>query len=291
MDYFSLLSSQTSMLSLPKRKAFFVFYGDKVTKTIDGLNVRFDIHSEVKNSGNHGNFGICNLNAEDRKFLASRFEISKRKFDFFAGYGDDVVKVFTGYTNMTTLSTPPEIWLDFQAWYNSDKNGIFIEKSIAGNNPIRNVIELAAKWYDPTMIVVWMATSQKIISNFSYSGTASNLLVRLGELDENIGLWENKGQLFVFDKEDGIQGRKEWLITPENGMIGTPQFNPSGAVVTTFFNPHIEVADIVIGESALQPYYNFRGVVSQVDHIGELRGNQFITKLNINFPTNNHFLG
>lgn len=64
-------------------------------------------------------------------------------------------------------------------------------------------------------------------------------------------------------------------------MLGIPQFDPYGATVTTVLNPFIVPGQYAILESRFQPSGNGKYQILSVEHQGELRGNQFETKIRL----------
>lgn len=289
-DTFPFKAAEQFPRNLPERKAFFLIkQGNDSGKNylkLDGLNVRFRVRLLMDNLTPTADFAICNLNRTEAEYITKLFSFYSNKTEtreirFYAGYNDDIFELFDGDVLRTIFSPPPDIWISFQALHDYNLMVQPSEWMLKGSYPLRFIFEEVARRLK--LVLKYDATTDKTIKDFTVSGSVKTLMQQLAQLDSTIFVWRAGKTLYVSDKnpKDFDEKRALWRINEKTGMLGIPQFDPYGATVTTLLNPRFTPGQYAILESRYQPSGNGKYQILSVEHQGELRGNQFETKIRL----------
>lgn len=289
-DSFPFKAAEQFPRKLPERKAFFLIKqgnesSDKYLK-LDGLNVRFHVKNLMDNLTPTADFAICNLNRTEAEYITKLFsyysnKTESREIRFYAGYDSDVFELFDGDVLRTVFSPPPDIWISFQALHDYNLLVQPTEWMLKGSYPLKFIFAEVARRLK--LVLKYDATSGKMIKDFTASGSVKTLMQQLAQLDSTVFVWRIGKTIYVADKnpKDFEQKKATWRINEKTGMLEIPQFDPYGATVTTVLNPFIVPGQYAILESRFQPSGNGKYQILSVEHQGELRGNQFETKIRL----------
>lgn len=274
--------------------------------TFRGLNIRFKItHYNMAAMATRGDFGICNLSADMMYSLSNRFSnvqtgdgtlAGYNRFQFYAGYDTpdktsplrNVSLLFDGNIMRTSATMPPDVWFTFSSLHNPLQSFAPVEKTlVAVDKPLtfQQICQAIADYCQ--MPLLYNAKNEKSFTKYTMSGTRRQILEQLARTaPELYSVRVINGQLLVTDHNSEFGGDDDssktvWRISEKSGLLGTPQFNVTGAVITTLLNPAASPGDFVDLKSKVSPYWNGRYYVSKIEHYGELRGKNFCTRLTL----------
>lgn len=291
-------------LQLPTRRAWIEIYNpesenneDKISfENVEGLNIKFDVQS-FANHFPKAQISISNLNQEhiDRllNFCKLAGAIEKKKvIRLNVGYNDSTVCIFEGYIFDTKLTSPPDIQFSFSAIIRGDALWKQADISLTNQVTIKQVYEEVAKKLG--LQLDYKATSEKTLANFVSNKSVPMLLNDLKNLDNKIDFYlanayqnNSMGVMRVYDKnEQQTPWSKNHILNAKTGLLGVPEFTVIGANIRCQLNPQITRLDTVEIESIYQKAGNGKYLVMQVQHIGELRGNNFETRIFARFLGN-----
>lgn len=283
-------------LKLPKRNAWINIYDEREETnffSLSGLNIKFNIES-CGETFPRANIGICNLSQENIDYLINFFkayspELMQKRIRLYIGYNDVAVCIFDGNVIETTLTSPPDMWFNFNAIFRADALYNNISISLSNEVTVKQVFEAVSSAMN--MNLDWQASSQKKLQSFIKDGSIQSILGDLKSIDDSIEYniignfsGDNNGVIRVFDKIDNKEynvpsWQKIFNITASTGLLGVPQFDCYGAKISCMLNPNIQFNDIIDLTSLYQKIGTGRYIVSKVTHSGELRGDNFKTDL------------
>jgi hypothetical protein len=289
-------------LNLPVRNAWIEIYklDEKAVEKIyyfeklEGLDIKFT----AKNVGYvfpRVNISVCNLKQENIDYLMNYFNVYtvdniKKVIRLYIGYNNVKQCIFEGNVINTRLSSPPDMFFEFEAIYRCDALYNNVQISLTNEVTIKQAYQAVAEKLG--MELDWQASSQKKVSSFVCDCSANKMLNDIDKLDDTISMYilgtfsgENNGVIRVMDNVYKVDDYKKpaWqqthVINARTGLYGVPQFDCYGAKISCMLNPNIQMNDIVELTSLYQKSGNGKYIVSSVTHSGELRGNNFKTDL------------
>ena len=287
---------------LPRRRAYFIFGDDDEEQDkflLEGLNVKFDVLYNTGGMFAQANFGICNLNAEHLKYLTNFFAFGNPRrrnctIKFFAGYDDekqpkklkDIPLLYKGVVMLTSITPPPDIWLNFEALACGNIHMAKAKVSFSGEKTVYDIAKAAAQYYG--LELEWRANNSggKKIKDFSFDGTGYGFASKLHDLDGDLQFGADSLRLRVTDTrpDPANSALPRWKVDRDHAMIGVPRFSYYGATVDTLLNPLIRAGDFVELRSKYQPAGDGEYFIRTVRHHGELRGDDFNTTLDLMRP-------
>ena len=277
--------------TLPKRRAYVDFQiktpqkDGENAKRLEGLNVRFSVSKFRGQIQGKARISICNLAAEDIEYLTTYMspwvEIQKRKkIQLFAGYEGKVGLLFTGDILKAIPTTPPDIWLHCDAlggYYNN-----LITASFTMNGPIA-LADICKTVSEKLGVAFVNEASENVatykIDSFSHTGGLTNAVKKINDL--GIGcVWVDGETMYLADNEPKKDSSKQVrLLTEQSGLIGIPEPGPIGLNATMLLDPSIKLGEPVEVRSVRMPSINGLYWPYEVEHTGELRGNDWYTKI------------
>lgn len=287
---------------LPRRRAYFIFGDDDDAADkflLEGVNVKFDVSYNTGGMFATAHFGICNLNADHLKYLTSFFAFgnprrNNRTIKFFAGYDDvrkpkklkDIPLLYKGVVMLTSLTPPPDIWLNIEALACGNIHSSKAQMSFKGEKTVREIAASAAQIYG--LELEWRAENlgDKKIKNFTVDGSGFEFARALHAVDGDLQFGSDSLRLRVTDTCPDFDNPAlpSWKIDADHAMIGVPRFDYIGAKVDTLLNPLIRAGDYAVLKSRFQGGGDDRYFIRTVRHYGELRGNDFNTSLDLMRP-------
>ncbi len=277
---------------LPVRRAYVDFEIKTPTqdgqnaKRVEGLNIRFNVQKFRGQLQGRARISICNLEKADLEYLTTFMspwiEITKqKKIQLFAGYEGKTGLIFSGDILKAIPSIPPDVWLNCEAlggYYNN-----LIVESFTINGPIA-IGDVCRTVADKLGVSFVSKASESVfgqkVDAFCHTGGLNNCVKKINEL----GLccaWVENETLFLDDLEPQKpqQGEQVRLISEYSGMVGIPEPGPIGVDLSILMDPSIKLGEPIELKSKLIPSANGVYYPYCLEHTGELRGNEWYTKL------------
>ena len=278
-------------VKLPKRRAYVDFQISTPTqdgqnaKRVEGLNVRFSVQKFRGQLQGKARISICNFSSADIEYLTTYMspwvEIQKRKkIQLWAGYEDKLGLLFSGDILKALPTMPPDIWLHCEALGGYYNNLITASFTLQGPITIQAVCETVAQ----KLGVPFVNESSEKVSNiqidgFCYTGGLTNAVKKINELGICC-VWVENEILYMADNEPEIPKNKSVrLLTENSGLIGLPEPGPIGLDATMLLDPSIRLGDPIEVRSIRMPSINGLYYPYSLEHTGELRGNDWYTKI------------
>lgn len=265
-------------------KVLFTSNGLQLKEVVD-LNVNFNIKKYAHSAGAEANISIANLAMSDITYLTtalSPFEQmnNKKKIALFAGYDDDINKIFEGCVCSAQPSRRGgDIWLDIQANKNFFNSCTMTSKSLIADDkkpmPIKDVCQKIADW--AKLALDWKAKINKNVDAFSFTGSVTDAIRKVNDLGL-IYAFEDSNKLRVLDKNP--LGNVVKKFSKSSGLIEIPRLTQFGVDIRALLDSSIKVGDRVAVESELVPSANGQYWVYALNYVGSLRGTEFYVELN-----------
>lgn len=271
-------------------------------KTLDGIDFKFEctkIHDMTTVQSN-AKVSILGLSRESIQFISTYrpkgVERNKQKrirvYASYEDFGDNLI--FDGDITVANPTTPPNNWLNIEAFVGNYRHSELYSGSINGEITVKQLIENVAKTLDlkPHFKLTGNDSEKKELkrklTGFDCSGTKADLIDMVNRVSDFI-VYEDNGMLNVaLFQNDSVRSRNTVAVLSENtGMLGVPQVivgandNPNGEStvmrlsVKSFINPSIQLWDQVYLESVYMPSANGYYTVNQIEYNGHLRGNEW----------------
>lgn len=163
-----------------------------------------------------------------------------------ASYGS--AEIFSGDIVTATATQPPDIGLEIKAMTgNADKLEV-IAKMAAEKEALK---QIAGKVADAMGLSLTFQATDKLISNWSYSGPKGKMVNKLMETGD-IDAFVDDGKLIVKDTGAPLTGLLQ-VISEETQMVGIPEITQFGVKVKTMFNNQTTLGGGIKIESKLNP--------------------------------------
>lgn len=282
---------ENDIKAIPRRKCYVDFQlSDKnaegqQAKRLEGLNVSFSVQKFRGQLQGKARISICNLASSDIEYLTTYMspwvEIQKqKKIQLFAGYEDNFGLLFSGDILKAIPTMPPDIWLHCEALGGYYNNLITASFTMQGPILLEDVCATVAnKLGVPFLNEASETVSTHKIDNFCYTGGLTNAVKKINEL--GIGcVWVENEILHLADTDPVIPKNKGVrLLTEHSGLIGLPEPGPIGLDATMLLDPSVNLGDPIEVRSIRMPSINGVYYPYSLEHTGELRGNNWYTKL------------
>ena len=273
-------------------------------KMVAGLNVSFSVTvASMDGMGGVASIDIYNLNREDMQFLtttAAHWVEQQSIIQLYVGYDDDVRCVFSG----AVMDALPQGYPDLVLHIKAESGPLWSTKILdikKANLKIMDLVDYvsSATGY-PVNIPTWVRQGNELLNkrldSYSYTGNAWKLLDEIQEMIGGFNISEKSVFLSCYNSQITLwspqvrEGEQKLLISDETGMVGVPNPMNAGVEVTTLLNPLINIGDTIHLETKRVPIAVGDYKIKEYTHVGELRGNNFYTKIKASFP-NNRLLG
>lgn len=268
------------MNDLPQRIVQIAFtLKDGKTKVLNGLNVQFSIQKQCYAFGGQGQISIANLTLDDINYLTTFSSpylspTQRKQISLSAGYEGNVQEIYVGDI-VTALPNKrgADIWLDVKAITSYYTSSTIVSKTImGGKTSLQDICKQAAQWKG--LNFSWLATQQKTIDSFHYTGSLNGALRKINSLNSDILIFEDEKTLKVIDAKNP-QGLGMRLVSENTGMVGIPKVDAFGVEITTLLDNTVKLGSTIKLESKLIPTASGEYWVYSVHHHGSLRGNEF----------------
>ena len=262
------------------RKIIVEFRTPTGDKRLDGIEVKFSIDKLMSAVMNKATIDICNLAQEDIEYLTaytSQFiEINQRKrIRLFAGYEEDGVSlIFDGDIVKALPTNPPDRWLHIEALSGYYSNKEPVSKTLSGNVSVMSVCQEAANMLG--LGLNYEASSQKMISDFAFTGDKRKMLKDLNELGDIVA-YDDDEMLVVVDSTQPRKTLPVRYISETSGMIGVPKPDPIGIELTVLLDNSIKLGQQIYVDSKIFPSASGIYYIYEMKYTGDLRGHEFYT--------------
>lgn len=276
--------------TLPSRRAYVDFTvrttdSGQTSKRVEGVNIKFNIQKFQGQLQGKARISICNLAAEDVEYLTTYMspwiEIQKqKKIQLFAGYENKMGLIFSGDIVRAIPTVPPDVWIQCEALGGYYNNLIVDSFTLKGPLAIGDVCKIIAEKLGVSFISnASQEVFNKKIDGFCHSGGLNNAIKKINELGICVA-WADNETLYIADKEPKKpENGTVRLISEESGMIGMPEPGPVGVDMAILLDPSIKLGEPVELKSSRIPSANGIYYPYSIEHTGELRGNEWYTKL------------
>lgn len=264
------------------RKIIVEFKTPAGDKRLDGIEVKFSVDRLMSAIMNKASIEICNLAQEDIEYLTaytSQFvEIEKRKrIRIFAGYEEDGVSlIFDGDIVEALPTNPPDRWLRIKALSGYYSNKEPVSRTLAGDVNIAQVCKDAADLLGVGLN--YEASSQKMISDFAFTGDKRKILKDINELG-GITAYTEDEMLVVVDDAQPRKTLPVRYISENSGMIGVPKPDAIGIELSVLLDNSLKIGQQIYVDSTIFPSASGVYYIYELNHTGDLRGQEFYTKI------------
>lgn len=189
---------------------------------ISELRISFDISKDDGKDANDAKIDIYNLSEASRRRID---EIDELVF-LEAGYadGDGLETLFIGnITNISHSITPPDVLTSITANDGSKemknaKSNFSFASGISGREVLRKVLQSFSISSDFNNVSF---TDKNYANGFSFVGSSTDALTKVTQF---LGLsWSIQNNEIKLVQFDGNDGSRIVLLSPETGMIGSPE--------------------------------------------------------------------
>ena len=265
--------------------------------SLEGLNTRFTVEENFGNVYPAAQISVCNLNDASRDFLTNYMnfkdqQLNKRLIRLFAGYlqpgqtWKDTPLLFEGNVRFTRFTEPPDIWMNMDVLFKYSASALKPQEwSIKDTANAEEILTKAAKQLNVGLDIRDMPTQS--VKNFSASGDGARLMKQLRDTFPGYAVFisdANKLTVIHTKRTEPKKGEITWSVREDTGLIGQPIVEYWGVEVTTLLNPAMHPGDWIKLVSKNQPAATGRYCIRRLTHTGELRGNEFYTKIEAFYP-------
>jgi hypothetical protein len=268
-----------------------------ILSTLPCLNISFNVKKFLKQSkegSNSCSVDVYNLSEQTRNKFRSEDNFMQLK----VGYGDTNEVIYCGYIDFIGTKFPAPDTITTLEAHNLTAAETDISLSYKENTGAKSILNSVV---DQIGIPIHSdgglsnILDSSFTQGFTFSGKASDALDKLTEkLDVD---WSIQNNVVRFSSRKNPPKKSAILITPETGLIGSPEpkyevdkvkktkTNPnpspiSGWVVNMLLRPSVEPGDLISVESAVIAPNSFFKVLT-VEHSGEYMGTNWNTRVEL----------
>lgn len=234
------------------------------------LMVQFDINRNTFAESNTATFQLFNLEPSTRELMfQDQYRIDRDCFvDFYAGYGDNMPLIFSGWvlscysskSNTNVITTIKATDIDIIQSYSSH--------TFEAGTPKKDVIKTLASDM-PNVKLGAIGTVEGALQNRyvveDLTFTAINKITgNHAYIDLN--------QLNVLQENETLGDINIYKLTSDTGLLGTPERRDIQVIVNAVFSPEILVGQLLEIESSTAPIFNGQFKVVGLQHSGIISG-------------------
>lgn len=159
--------------------------------------------------------------------------------------------LFTGQVISSDITQPPDIGVTLRSLTSNYLQGAISQTQYPAStalNTIAQGIAIKGGW------TLHNEAANRNIDNFSYVGTPLNGVDKLNQMG-NVNASVDNGVLKIVDSTKSLKAPPV-LINEATGMVGIPQVNEQGVLVTCMINPDIQLMGSVTVNSIMNPAAN-----------------------------------
>jgi len=240
-------------------------FDDKVEtiKVINDLRIQFEVDKNDGVSANHGVIHIFNLNPTSRRAIARTIPQGSELVNpitvyLYAGYQDENILIFSGtilesrnYRIGPNWITELIVYTGLEAIHKGFQQKNYKEKTSVKKiiDDMLSVLNMDVQYTQDARTAI----QNKFKTSYSYSALViSEVQTLLYPYGLEFTVIEHD-QCLIFKKDspwdEAVQKNNENTFKPSNGLIGTPQLTPYGAVFRSLLRPAVRILQRVYLES------------------------------------------
>lgn len=260
------------------------------------LTCDFNITRNTMAGYNQAEFTVFNLSDNLRQLLV-RNSISfsdRRSIKFYAGYGNQLPLVFSGFVQICVSNRDSIDWMTTFSCQDTDpvlKNNNISVSLAAGSNQASNIQNIVNTFMAPVKfgkIGSLFDETPTLFRGNSHSGPVGALLRSI----TNKNFFIDNGIAYVLAPWECLPDQGFTTIEAETGLIGSPSYEQSYVNCKILFEPQILMAQQLTLECG-QQYLNGDFKVVALAHQGRISGNtggEAITNVSLYNPLNSQGL-
>lgn len=260
------------------------------------LTIDFTVARNTMAGYNQGEFTVFNLSDNLRQLLV-RNSISfsdRRTIQFFAGYGDQLPLVFSGYVQICVSNRDIVDWMTSFSCQDTDPvlNNTNISVSLAaGSDQASNIQSMVETFMSPVKIGKignLFSGNPSLPRANSYSGAISSILRSI----TNKNFFIDNGLAYVLAPWECLPDEGFDTIDASTGLLGSPSYEQSFINCRILFEPTIRMAQQITLDCD-QEYLNGDFKVVSLNHSGRISGStggEAITTAGLYNPLNSQGL-
>lgn len=246
------------------------------TKRMEGISCDFTVTKTAGSLMNEAEIKIANLAKADRDYIVTATSPLQRprqrkSITVWAGYESiGVTRRFSGDITDSSVTQPPDIWLNVKAKTGYFARGDLVSRSAPAQANLSQLAENVAK--DLGLTLDFQA-ADKAIANYSFTGGNLLQVDKLGRAGM-VDAYVDDDRLVIKNRGQGLAGRMRKL-SEKTGMIGIPEEDEKGVKVKMFMDQHTGLGTMLEIESVLNPAANGRFVIYKMRDNCSMRGLPF----------------
>ncbi len=170
--------------------------------------------------------------------------------------------VFEGDITSAVGGQPPDITMTLKAATGDHAKGTIVARSMGGEGGTVQLQNVAARIAQDLGLTLNFQATPKLISNFSYTGSAAKQVELLGQYGR-VNAYVDDGALVVKDWNVPLAGRIR-LVNMDTGMVGIPEFTETGIKVKMLYDNQTVLGGALRVQSKLNPAANGDYTVSKL---------------------------
>lgn len=252
--------------------------------TDDGvmLGVDFNVKKSVKGTPSTGEVTITGLLKEDIAWISTNFNLQTGVLNpsFFAlsvGYGENTSEILRGniITAIPNLDSPDfSIKLNIQAGYLNNLQNNAVTHSLK-NATLKQIAENIAK---NNKLKLEFKAKNRNVGDYAFAGSPFLQILKFREAYLGVDAFIRGDSLLVIDQD--FRGVNVVKLNNKSGLLGTPKPTPMGCEINCMLNPFLNVGDALDLKSFKLPQLDGVYFIFELSHIGNNRGDAWITKIN-----------
>lgn len=254
--------------------------GDKIVTFDQSFSITVKCSKFAGKKENKAQITIANIGEESRnKILMESSNFSKNRakkhITVRAGrtsFGMETI-FFGDIASPVRISQPPDIILSIEA--NTLNSAKFKTHSSSKNGSVKLSVLAKEVANDLGLGLKLIAKDTKVV-NFHHVGSKSELIQKLAEAS-NKNVFVDDSTLIVREHNQPIGSAV--LCSSDTGMVGIPELNEHGVIVTMFYNNAFRLGGQIEVKSELNPSLNGFYHIFKIDYDLSSLGQNFLVKL------------
>lgn len=252
--------------------------------TEDGtmLGVDFNVKKSVKGTPSTGEVTITGLLKEDIAWISTNFNLQSGVlnpsfFSLSVGYGENTSEILKGniVTAIPNLDSPDfSIKLNIQAGYLNNLQNNAVTHSLK-NATLKQIAENIAK---NNKLKLEFKAKNKKVGDYAFAGSPFLQILKFREAYKGVDAFIRGDSLVVTDQD--FKGINVVRLSNKSGLLGTPKPTPMGCEINCMLNPFLNVGDALDLKSFKLPQLDGVYFVFELSHVGNNRGDAWISKIN-----------
>jgi hypothetical protein len=267
--------------------------GAESALNVTELRVVFDVTKSTKREANSAKVTIYNLNPDQR----SKLETAESRVVVKCGYAEEVglEVLYRGDVSFVESRKEGVDWAtviesdDGQTVFDTTRVGLSFKEGATAKQVLRDILGVIPLAQRSAVVNSAIAEAVDLEYTNGYAATG-NAFAALTKVTDSLSLeWSvQDGELKII-ADGGTDGSRAIVISPDSGLIGSPQrrrkrkngtTTVAGWSVRSLLQPKIEPGGVVsIEAAAIKPGAAFR--VDSISHKGDTHGPEWVSELEV----------